>query len=321
MSYRNWCFTWNNYDDRLVDCWLRGWYDEKILKFIAYAREVGENGTPHIQGYCATNEKISLKQLKAKTDPKIHWIVMKGRWDQNETYCSKQGTLEKIGICPKDNQGQRSDLKQLADELKSQVDFYACVDKNPHGALKYLKHAREVHAILHRKRKREPYVKPKVLVFWGKTGLGKTEAAYQRIDEIGEPHYVKSPMTKEFFEFYMGERVVLFDDYRGSHFPFSHLLLLLDGYGTRVGVKGSSAVFKPHTIIMTSSKHPRDWYNVSDEDYAQLERRITLIRQYPLNAGPVAPPARGFVCNESSDDEIPMLPHREFDLDFKREVE
>lgn len=313
MSFRNWCFTWNNYDDKLVDCWIQGWYDDKIVKFVAYSREVGENKTPHIQGYCATVEKTTLKKLKQKCGNEIHWEAMRGRWDQNEKYCSKQGELEKIGICPAEKQGQRSDLKQLAEELKAQPDFYRCVDLNPHGALKYLKHAREVHAILHRKRKREPYVKPNVYVFWGKTGTDKSKHAYAKIDEIGEPHYVKSPMTKEFFEYYMGERVVLFDDFRGSHFPFSHVLLLLDGYGTRVAVKGSSALFKPHTILMTSCKHPRDWYpNVSDEDYKQLERRITEIRQYPLQVGPVRPPARGFVCKKTSDDEdeLPEVPKR-----------
>ncbi len=87
----NWCFTLNNYTEEDIKD-ISGWK----VKGVAYAKETGENGTPHLQGYVCCNSQLSLVGMK-KLNDRCHWEIMKGNLTQNETYCSKQGQLTIIG--------------------------------------------------------------------------------------------------------------------------------------------------------------------------------------------------------------------------------
>lgn len=82
-----WCFTWNNYPE--------DWQDLIVPKIqssglFGCQPEVGENGTPHIQGWCAFSEK--LRPLSLGLPKKISWRKMKGTVEQNVPYCSKDKT-------------------------------------------------------------------------------------------------------------------------------------------------------------------------------------------------------------------------------------
>jgi len=54
-------------------------------------------------------------------------------------------------------------------------------------------------------------------------------------------------------------------------------LVTLDGYGCRKQQKGGSVLFKPKWIIITSDKHPEEWYNIDSKTYGQLKRRLTAV--------------------------------------------
>lgn len=87
---RHWCLTWNNYPDN----WLEEFQSSKISKFVL-GREVGEQGTRHIQGYicfvkkCRPLEVIQLKE--------IHWEKCRNI-DAAISYCQKDGDFELRGI-------------------------------------------------------------------------------------------------------------------------------------------------------------------------------------------------------------------------------
>ena len=58
--YRNFTFTHNNYTDTSLE-------DEISCKYIVYGREVGESGTPHLQGFlsfsCGRTLSAAIKSL------------------------------------------------------------------------------------------------------------------------------------------------------------------------------------------------------------------------------------------------------------------
>jgi len=63
-------------------------YTKAGLEYII-GMEVGESGTPHLQGYIESQVKIRPDQLGLSR--KIHWEKAKGNRKQNVVYCGKEG--------------------------------------------------------------------------------------------------------------------------------------------------------------------------------------------------------------------------------------
>jgi len=132
--------------------------------------------------------------------------------------------------------------------------------------------------------RREP---TRVFWFWGPTGCGKSRAAFEEYPEA----YVKMPSCK-WWDGYEQQEAVIIDDYRRDLCTFSELLRLFDRYPHRVEAKGSSVHFNSKVIIVTTPKNPQDtWEGRSEEDVAQLLRRIEVVRHFPAAAGPPVVPA------------------------------
>jgi hypothetical protein len=68
----NWCFTLNNYTSADEETFLN-----LDAKYLVYGREVGAEGTPHLQGYIQFMSKKRLTALK-KLHPSAHWEPAKG---------------------------------------------------------------------------------------------------------------------------------------------------------------------------------------------------------------------------------------------------
>lgn len=65
----------------------------KGIKYIIMGREVGKEGdTPHLQGYCMLNDRISWSKLQ-KSLTKVHIVVPKGSPYDNYVYCSKEDNV------------------------------------------------------------------------------------------------------------------------------------------------------------------------------------------------------------------------------------
>lgn len=86
VRHRRWCCTLNNYtDDELntITQYLSGGKFKYII-----GKEIGEEGTPHLQGYFEAKNPVSLSTLK-NLCTRWHLEVAKGSLDDNYKYCSK----------------------------------------------------------------------------------------------------------------------------------------------------------------------------------------------------------------------------------------
>ena len=83
---KRWCFTYNNY--KIDDIEYINNNSSKISNFWIIGLEVGESGTPHLQGYIEFNKKLRPKNLY---NERIHWEKAKGNKEQNFKYCTKEG--------------------------------------------------------------------------------------------------------------------------------------------------------------------------------------------------------------------------------------
>lgn len=88
---RNWAFTWNNYTEDDVKS-TASWVTQFGFRCVMFGREVGKNGTPHLQGLFVTKTDKSWKQIKELLPPAVHFEAMYKPLEANVTYCSKDRT-------------------------------------------------------------------------------------------------------------------------------------------------------------------------------------------------------------------------------------
>ena len=94
----NWCFTVNNYSENeyltVIDLINTG----TIVKYGIVGREVGEGGTPHLQGYIRLVSRKRLGQVKLLPGlSRAHLEVARGGEKANIEYCSKEGDARSGG--------------------------------------------------------------------------------------------------------------------------------------------------------------------------------------------------------------------------------
>lgn len=85
---RRYCFTLNNWSDEDYATIIQD-MSRKNWKYII-GKEIGENKTPHLQGYFESKSPVRFGTLK-KLNPKIHWEKARGKRQDNIDYCSKDG--------------------------------------------------------------------------------------------------------------------------------------------------------------------------------------------------------------------------------------
>jgi len=107
MAVRNWLFTLNHPDAQLE---LDG------VQYAVWQKEIGENGTPHYQGYIEMDRVCRLSAMK-KLIPRAHFEPRRGTQQQAIDYCTKQETRVEgpFSIGEPKKQGERTDLKAAAE--------------------------------------------------------------------------------------------------------------------------------------------------------------------------------------------------------------
>lgn len=86
---KRWCFTYNNYtEEHLVE--IVEILTKNCFKYII-GKEVGEKGTPHLQGYITKSSAFRPFTLFKKFN--CHWEKCKGSEEENIAYCSKEGNF------------------------------------------------------------------------------------------------------------------------------------------------------------------------------------------------------------------------------------
>lgn len=83
---KNWVFTINNYvtaDEIKLDTM----FDHGHFSYIIYGKEVGESGTPHLQGYVQFKKKLRLAQAKTFISSRAHMEVSRGSPEMAARYC------------------------------------------------------------------------------------------------------------------------------------------------------------------------------------------------------------------------------------------
>lgn len=121
-----WRFTVNNWSEEEKKMLIEAFSSNSSNKWII-GEEIGECGTPHLQGFVNFEDKIRFTAFK-KICPRANLGVVKGTDEQNFTYCSKDGKY----VCSK-NVKIKKPLKIIKEEdFKDwQKDIIKIVESEP----------------------------------------------------------------------------------------------------------------------------------------------------------------------------------------------
>jgi len=114
---KNWAFTINNYNETNIDS-LQNLFSEGRVRYIVYGREIGENGTPHLQGYLQLEKKTRFKQVKELLPRGAHLDqeYQNSSPQNNRIYCTKDGDWEEFGTISKKNGNNPNYFRIIIDD-------------------------------------------------------------------------------------------------------------------------------------------------------------------------------------------------------------
>lgn len=258
LKVRNVCFTLNNYND---DDIVRLTELSKSVSYLVYGKEVGENGTPHLQGYVEFENPRSTGKGWSnfrKLMGNCHFEVRRGSAKQAADYCKKDNTFSEYGEMSR--QGERTDWAAATASVLSGNQIVEVIQNQPQllpaiRALERLQNLsiapleREVHTTW----------------LYGSPGSGKTRYVWDKY-----PNVYSKP-SGSWWDGYSGEEVLLLDDFDGD-IPYREFLKVLDRYKYRVPVKGGYVGARWNKVFITTNQHPDTFYILGDRN--ALRRRI-----------------------------------------------
>jgi len=271
-QYQHYCFTLNNYVEEELSS-VRS-FCESEGKYFIIGKEVGDSGTPHLQGYVSLKRRRTFLFVRDKLSSRCHIESARGTARQNREYCSKGGDFEEGGSInegrgPRDrDELARSFMAAVRRGDKGLVEFS---DQEPHSWIHHgsnmLRNALSIYP---------PIERPTIHVRWlyGPPGVGKSRTAHQDLPEA----YVKEPRTK-WWNGYLCQSDVIIDDFGPNGIDINHLLRWFDRYKCLVENKGGMVALYATNFIVTSNFHPEEIFKWGDEINPQvpaLLRRIVL---------------------------------------------
>lgn len=264
---RSFVYTLNNYTTEEVTL-CKG----LDATYHVFGYEVGESGTPHLQGLLYYKNGKEFNVVK-RLLPRAHIEICRCLPSAIE-YCKKDGEFYEKGRAPR--QGQRTDI----DNVRSLLDGGSGMRQIVEVADSYQSCRMGELFLKYKERKRN--WKPTCVWFYGASGAGKTRKAMEEAEAlVGQDDIYMTGGDNKWFDGYDAHKVVIVDDIRPGFMSFNDLLRLFDRYEMRVEHKGGSRQFLATHIFVTSPTHPKELFQAASdfENLDQLTRRFDRIEE------------------------------------------
>lgn len=258
---RAWCFTLNNYTEEDVIT-----FHDLECEYIIVGKEMGESGTPHLQGYVYFANARSFASMK-KLNGKTHFEKAKGSPMDNYKYCSKEGNFYEKGTMP--SQGKRAVHNDVRKAVADGVGMRE-IAKMDGVNYQTLRSAELLMRYVEKKRD----FKTQVVWLYGEPGSGKTRYAYdnEKFDDI----HLQNASNLKYFQEYDAHPVVILDEV-DSDTSYVALKALCDMYPYSVEFKGGSRQFLARRIYITSLYPPQVLFQCRPHQGLEMLRRIDKV--------------------------------------------
>jgi len=284
-QYRNFCFTeFTNLFSPIN--WDSGTLLRKTFRYVGFGLEHTEDGNPHLQAFCASWKKISLKAANEAIHSQFLGAAeiapMKDSICVSEAYCSKEGRLQEFGVIP-----NAPGIKNCLVEFKHQLDegirpVEVAEDDKMFGTFcQYRKGLEDYAAHIRMKRIKYDMSAPEVFYLWGPPESGKSRYAFANDKDL---YRVAVDNQYKWKDGYYGQEAVLYDNVTPHNISPSRLLQEIDRYPMQCAVKGGFTAWKPKRIYITSV-HPIEQFAAEAKFSVPREftRRVTTIKAFPLD--------------------------------------
>lgn len=285
---RSYCFTINNYTADEVKA-----LNECECKYIVYGKEVGDGGTPHLQGFVSFHNPRTIRGMKReKCWARAHLEVAmkpmsaidyckKGKqahseWEKEGVKGAQYGLDADIYERGAYEQGKRNDLAEAYEAIKNGESVDELIWRDPNSYTFASKTLERLEDVRLRKLRRSEMTQG-VWVF-GETGVGKSDWAFE---EGGTSVYIY-PYDGDWWDAYKCEECVIIDEFRGQ-IPYNGLLRMVDKHPNYfVRRRGREPMpFVSKKVIVTSSLPPwKVFKNLDQQDSLnQLFRRFKIFKK------------------------------------------
>lgn len=258
---KSYVFTLNNYTEDEYTTIQGNLRDEATYAVIG--REIGESGTPHLQGYVLFRKSYRFETIKHRFFPRAHIEVASGSPDVNLKYCSKDGDYIEIGSKPRSKRTRDELASYFSESLESGNDGMVQFSNEHPGVFMFSGYS----MLRNYQLLKRPIERPDINVKWfyGEPGTGKSRRAHALLPGA----YIKEPRTK-WWNGYMFEKDVIIDDFGPNGIDINHLLRWFDRYKCLVENKGGMVALYAVNFIVTSNFHPSAVFQFAGECNPQL---------------------------------------------------
>lgn len=269
-----WCFTLNNYTEgELFALRQLGW--DAAVKYLVFGREVGESGTPHLQGFIYFHNRKRFHSVNTLLPRRCRICLADGTAWEAAKYCWKDDDFEEFGVRPVESYtkkgGQNTrELYAIAIEFAKKSQW-----ENIFPDL-FVRHYATWHRIA-----RDFMVTPDPmetcagLWIYGDTGTGKSHAVITQ----HPGRYIK-PLNK-WWDGYQGQDVVHLDELDPTHAPWitNYLKKWGDKWPFDAEIKGGALQIRPKLVVVTSN------YKIDDMGFpegclAAIKRRFREVEKF-----------------------------------------
>jgi len=315
-KFRAWCFTLNNYtllDEEHIKTTIK-----PFCRYLLYGREVGADGTPHLQGYVYFHNARQRRAV-SRMLPRAHLEPSNGSPTQNYKYCTKDGDFFEYGDIP-----MESNLARQKGGEANKARYAAAIKHAEAGNLDKIREDDPKLYILHGPRLESLFAPNPVPLdgdllheWWvGPSGSGKSRLLW----ELYPNHFAKA--LNKWWDRYRHEDVVAIEEWAPKNdCTASSLKKWADRYPFPGEIKGGCMQrLRPKKIIVLSNYTPQQCF-LNSEDLEPILRRFTVInfpqqepharfRAEAFNVAPLGTPGHPSAEEEES------LPDLDLDGDF-----